>query len=90
MEYLQHGVEVTYSERGENRSALVYLVDYGNVDNNSFIIANQWTYIECSNKRPDLLIFLNDLPAVWAACWKNWLSKYQNSNMRLKGSIGKH
>lgn len=41
MEYLQHGVEVTYSERGENRSALVYLVDYSNADNNSFIIANQ-------------------------------------------------
>ena len=64
MEYLQHGVEVTYSERGENRSALVYLVDYSNADNNSFIIANQWTYIEYSNKRPDLLVFLNGLPVV--------------------------
>ena len=64
MEYLQHGVEVTYTERGENRSALVYLVDYGNADNNSFIIANQWTYIEYSNKRPDLLVFLNGLPVV--------------------------
>lgn len=64
MEYLQHGVEVTYSERGENRSVLVYLVDYDNADNNSFIIANQWTYIEYSNKRPDLLVFLNGLPVV--------------------------
>lgn len=64
MEYLQHGVEVTYTERGENRSALVYLVDYSNTDNNSFIIANQWTYIEYSNKRPDLLVFLNGLPVV--------------------------
>ncbi len=64
MEYLQHGVEVTYSERGENCSALVYLVDYCNTDNNSFIIANQWTYIEYSNKRPDLLVFLNGLPVV--------------------------
>ena len=64
MEYLQHGVEVTYTENGENRSALVYLVDYHDPDNNSFIIANQWTYIEYSNKRPDLLIFLNGLPVV--------------------------
>lgn len=62
MEYLQHGVEVSYSERGENRSGLVYLVDYNCVDNNSFIIANQWTYVEYSNKRPDLLVFLNGLP----------------------------
>ena len=61
MEYLQHGVEVTYSKYGENRAALVYLVDYGNVDNNSFIVANQWTYVEYSNKRPDLLVFLNGL-----------------------------
>ena len=63
-EYLQHGVEVTYTERGENRSAPVYLVDYTHADNNSFIIANQWTYVEYSNKRPDLLVFLNGIPVV--------------------------
>ena len=64
MDYLQHGVEVTYTIGGENQAGLVYLVDYHHADNNSFIIANQWTYIEYSNKRPDLLIFLNGLPVV--------------------------
>ena len=64
MDYLQHGVEVTYTIGGENHAGLVYLVDYDNADNNSFIIANQWTYIENSNKRPDLLVFLNGLPVV--------------------------
>lgn len=64
MEYLQHGVEVNYTDRGENRSALVYLVDYARADKNSFVIANQWTYIENSNRRPDLLVFLNGLPVV--------------------------
>lgn len=62
MDYLQNGVPVRYSENGEERSDLIYLVDYKNIQNNSFIIANQWTIIEHSNKRPDILIFLNGLP----------------------------
>lgn len=64
MDYLQHGIEVRYFIGGEERSALVYLADYENPDNNSFIVANQWTFIENSNKRPDVLIFLNGLPVV--------------------------
>ena len=64
MEYLQNGIEVNYSMRGEKRAGIVYLVDYEHADNNSFIIANQWTYIEHSNKRPDMLVFLNGLPVV--------------------------
>lgn len=64
MDYLQHGVEVRYFVKGEERSGLVYLVDYKNPDNNSFIVANQWTFIENSNKRPDVLLFLNGLPVV--------------------------
>nr|MCR5606687.1 type I restriction endonuclease subunit R [Treponema sp.] len=31
-------------------------------DKNSYIVANQWTFIENSNKRPDILFFLNGLP----------------------------
>lgn len=64
MDYLQHGVEVRYYVKGEERSGLVYLADYKNPDNNSFIVANQWTFIENSNKRPDVLLFLNGLPVV--------------------------
>ena len=64
MDYIQHGVEVRYLVGSEERSGLVYLVDYKNPDNNSFIIANQWTFIENSNKRPDVLLFLNGLPVV--------------------------
>ena len=39
MDYLQNGVPVRYTEKGEERSALVYLVDYENIDKNFFIIA---------------------------------------------------
>ena len=64
MDYLQNGVPVRYVENGEERSALCYLVDYKNPENNSFIAANQWTFIENSNKRPDILLFLNGIPVV--------------------------
>lgn len=64
MDYLQHGIEVRYFVKGEERSGLVYIVDYKNPDNNSFVVANQWTFIEISNKRPDVLLFLNGLPVV--------------------------
>lgn len=64
MDYLQNGIEASYSEKGETKTTFVYLVDYNNIKNNSFIIANQWTFIEHSEKRPDILIFLNGIPVV--------------------------
>ena len=64
MNYLQNGIEVSYHEKGEARSDIAYIADYNNVDNNSFIVANQWTFVENSNKRPDMLLFLNGIPVV--------------------------
>lgn len=64
MDYLQHGIEVRYLVKGEERSGLVYLVDYNNPSKNSFVVANQWTFVENSNKRPDVLLFINGLPLV--------------------------
>ena len=64
MNYLQNGIEVSYHHAGETKSDIVYIVDYQNVDKNSFIVANQWTFVENSNKRPDVLLFLNGLPVV--------------------------
>lgn len=64
MDYLQNGIEVCYTDKGEERSAICYLVDYSNTDNNSFIVANQWTFIENDEKRPDVLLFINGLPVV--------------------------
>lgn len=63
-DYIQNGIEVRYLDGKEERAGLVYLVDYQNPDNNSFIIANQWTFVENSNKRPDVLLFLNGMPVV--------------------------
>lgn len=64
MNYLQNGIEVKYFQDKQERSGLIYLVDYNKPENNSFVIANQWTFIENSNKRPDIILFLNGLPVV--------------------------
>lgn len=64
MNYLQNGIEVKYLLNGEEQSGIVYIVDYKNPNNNSFVVANQWTFIENSKKRPDILLFLNGLPIV--------------------------
>jgi len=64
MDYLQNGVSVNYFDKGEQRATLVYLVDYENVERNTFTVANQWTILEHSEKRPDVLVFLNGLPLV--------------------------
>lgn len=64
MDYIQNGIEVQYVVKGEEHSSIVYLVDYKNPENNSFLIVNQWTFIENSQKRPDILLFLNGLPIV--------------------------
>lgn len=64
MDYLQNGIAARYYEKGEEHSEIVRLVDYDKLQNNSFIVANQWTYIENSNKRPDVILFINGLPLV--------------------------
>ncbi len=65
MDYLQNGVPVKYYVSGEERNSLVYLVDYKNIENNSFYVVNQFTYIENgNNRRPDIILFINGLPLV--------------------------
>ena len=64
MDYLQNGVPVKYFTDGEERSALVYLIDYQDPANNDFTIVNQWTVVENSEKRLDVVLFVNGLPLV--------------------------
>ena len=63
-DFLQNGIPARYTEKGEERSTIIYLVDYEHPENNSYIAANQWTFIENSEKRPDVILFLNGIPIV--------------------------
>ena len=64
MDYLQHGIEVSYHNGKEMCHEIVYLIDYKNVERNQFQIINQWTFVEHSEKRADLVVFINGLPLV--------------------------
>lgn len=65
MDYLQNGIPVRYYVKGEEQNSIVSLIDYKNVDNNTFNVVNQFTYIEGhNNRRPDVILFINGLPLV--------------------------
>lgn len=64
MEYLQNGIPVKFFENGTERSSIVRLLDYHDPSKNDFIVANQWTFIEHSEIRPDIILFVNGLPLV--------------------------
>lgn len=64
MDYLQNGVEITYENGGEMVHDIIYLIDYFNTSRNKFQAVNQWTYQEYSEKRADIIIFINGLPLV--------------------------
>jgi len=63
-DYLQNGVTSKYVVDGEERFGLVKLVDFQHPEKNEFVIANQWTFVENSEKRPDVVIFVNGVPLV--------------------------
>ena len=64
MNYLQNGVSVSYWEENEEHFTLVKIIDFNNIDNNTFTVINQWTVIEKETKRPDIIVFVNGLPLV--------------------------
>jgi type I restriction enzyme R subunit len=63
---LTTGVKLTFKEGGEEKTKLVWLVDFSNPDNNEFLASNQFEveyYYESGRfRRPDLVIFLNGIP----------------------------
>lgn len=64
-DYLQNGVPVKYFVQGEERSALMRLVDYQHPQQNTFYVVNQFTFQENGNtRRPDVILFINGLPLV--------------------------
>lgn len=62
---LVEGVKVDIQRDGITRGEIVHLVDFDDVNNNDFVVANQFTIIENGhNKRPDIILFINGLPLV--------------------------
>jgi len=63
--YLTEGVEIEYRKGDRIAGDKVWLIDYENPSNNEFLVINQFTVIEGNtNKRPDVILFVNGLPLV--------------------------
>ena len=63
-DYLQSGVEVRYFDGEQDRDEIVRLLDFDDPGNNDFHVVNQWTFVEYSEKRPDVIVFVNGMPLV--------------------------
>lgn len=62
---LTEGIKVSYLKDGNDRGDIVWLIDFHKLENNDFIVANQFTIIDNGvNKRPDMILFVNGLPLV--------------------------
>ncbi len=68
---LVNGIEVEYKKDGRMVSGRAVVVDFDNPDNNDWLVVNQYTVTETlkvsetfrvSNRRPDVVVFLNGLP----------------------------
>lgn len=61
------GIDAEYrTPSGENRTAKVWLfaTDPDRVEENDFLVVNQYTVIENGEKRPDIVVFVNGIPLV--------------------------
>lgn len=63
-DYLQSGVEVRFFDGKRERDDIVRLLDFNDPENNDFHVVNQWTFVEYSEKRPDVIAFVNGMPLV--------------------------
>ncbi|TPN41796.1 type I restriction endonuclease subunit R [Mesorhizobium sp. B1-1-6] len=63
---LTEGVDVEFVVAdGEIKGDKVWLIDFDNVDNNDWLVTNQFTVVEGRHKRrPDIVAFVNGLPLV--------------------------
>ena len=61
---LIEGIRVKTTVGGENRTEVLYPIDFDHVERNSFIATNQFTIKDSHERRPDSTIFINGLPIV--------------------------
>ena len=60
---LVDGIEVEYRQPdGTVRGERVRLVDFDTPENNDWLAVNQFTVVETSDRRPDIVLFINGLP----------------------------
>ena len=65
-DYLTNGVKLTIRERREEKTRIIKIIDFETINNNEFLVANQFTVENQFQKnlyrKPDIVIFINGLP----------------------------
>lgn len=63
---LTEGIDIKFGiGQGKTKTDKVWLLDFDTPENNEFLAVNQFTVIENNtNKRPDIVLFINGLPLV--------------------------
>jgi len=60
---LLHGISVDIKTKDSTKGEVVKLIDFHNIDNNDFLVVNQFTIKGSKgNRRPDLIVFINGIP----------------------------
>ncbi len=60
---LLRGISVDIKTKDSTKGEVVKLIDFHNIDNNDFLVVNQFTIKGTKgNRRPDLIVFINGIP----------------------------
>ena len=61
--FINDGVPVDLRVDGRTKGDFVKIIDFENIENNNFLVVNQFTIQgKNGNRRPDILVFINGLP----------------------------
>jgi type I restriction enzyme R subunit len=65
-EFLTNGIKLTFREGKEEKTKIVKILDFENIENNEFLIANQfkveYQFEKDLYRKPDIVVFINGLP----------------------------
>lgn len=64
LEVLRKGKQFTYQEDGERKTKYINLIDFENIERNSFIVVNQFGFRQRDTIWPDIVLFINGIPLV--------------------------
>lgn len=61
---LTDGISIPVQKDGEEVYEQIHLYDFKDIENNDFLAINQFTIVEKSERRPDVILFINGIPLV--------------------------
>jgi len=85
LDFFRNGLVVPLQKEGKER--VLKLIDLEDIENNEFIITNQFIIQGAKSDRPDIVLLVNGIPLVLIECKSptreevGWTDAYKQSNM---------